>query len=140
MECMLNKMFIDHQKKMQLFVKEEFLAYEKAFTRNSSGCSGCNARSNIIAIDDMLDKSLISKFMLPLNSTKELVEWNTEIKNEAYLKFMVSFHKCNFYILIFPPVNVFRKTTSVRLLAWIAKIQKQKMLLSIAFRVYCQLT
>ena len=146
MEALVKKMLLDNQKKMQLFIKEEFIAYEKAFTRKISECKcrGENSATKLNVIDDALEKEMFSRFSLPLNSTEELLQWNTAIKDEAYHKFMVSLlyiygcvcvcvRMC-VYLYIYLFCYSFRKITLVHSSAWMGNIERQKMRPWIAFR------
>lgn len=90
-QALLNKALSDHHKSMQTFINEKFYSNEKVFTRGISASALDIARKvNIGDDDEASDRSLFTKFILPLDSTEELVLWNTEIKEENYHKFMVS--------------------------------------------------
>lgn len=99
----------DHHKSMQTFINEKFYSYEKVFTRGISAAALDIARTVNVADDDAArDRSLLTKFILPLDSTEELVLWNTEIKDENYHKFMVrpdillySKFLCNYHYFVF---------------------------------------
>lgn len=91
MQDMLNKSLAEHHKSMQSFINEKFFTYEKVFTRGLSSSALDIVRAvNIDDADSASDRCLVTKFILPLESTEELVLWNTEIKNANYHKFMVS--------------------------------------------------
>lgn len=83
----------EREKRIQLFIDEELRAYERALTLRKQECkcssSGFVVR-NPIKPEEILDQTPYLNHTLPLNSTEELIRLNDDLKNDKYMKYMVS--------------------------------------------------